>query len=246
MRLIPAMDLRGGRCVRLRQGDFAAESVFDVEPAALLDRYYAWGAGWTHIVDLDAARDGSTVNDSLIGALVADRKMRLQVGGGLRSRAAVEQVLGRGASRAVIGSLAVAQPQDARDLLADFGPDRLAIAFDVRIDHRGTPCVTTHAWREQSTISLWEAVETLANGRLRHVLCTDVTRDGMLNGPNLELYADALRRFPEIEWQASGGIRDASDLAALAGLGVAAAVSGRALLEDRIAIEELRPFLQSE
>ncbi len=245
MRLIPAIDLRGGRCVRLRQGDFAAETVFDIEPAALLDRYGDWGAGWTHIVDLDAARDGAAVNDAVIDSLIARRDMRLQVGGGLRSRREVELILKRGAARAVIGSLAVAQSHEVRSLLADFGPDRLTIAFDIRADAKGTPLLATHGWREQTGLSLWEALETLTGSKVKHVLCTDVTRDGMLSGPNLDLYDEALRRFPEVEWQASGGIRDARDLAALADLGVAAAVSGRALLENRISPEELLPFLRN-
>lgn len=245
MRLIPALDLRGGRCVRLRQGDFAAETVFEVEPVTLLDRYRDWGADWTHVVDLDAARDGAAVNDAVVEALLARGEMRLQIGGGLRSRRAVESLLERGAARAVIGSMAVAQPREVRGLLDDFGTDRLTIAFDIRVDAGGVPFVATHGWREQTTLSLWSALEPLAGGKVKHVLCTDVARDGMLSGPNLDLYGEALRRFPEIEWQASGGIRDAGDLAALADLGLAAAVSGRALLEDRIAAEELRPFLRN-
>jgi phosphoribosylformimino-5-aminoimidazole carboxamide ribotide isomerase len=243
MRLIPAIDLRGGRCVRLRQGDFNAETSFAIQPAELLDRFVAWGADWVHVVDLDAARDGSSVNRTVIETLVARTNVRLQVGGGLRTRTDVSRMLDCGVLRAVIGSLAVTAPDASLALIDEFGADRIALALDVRADSLGTPRLATHGWREQTTVSLWEALDRFPRPALKHVLCTDVARDGMLGGPNLELYAEALRRHPGIEWQASGGIRDRSDLDALAQLGLAAAVSGRALLEGLIEPQELRPFL---
>jgi phosphoribosylformimino-5-aminoimidazole carboxamide ribotide isomerase len=243
MRLIPAIDLRGGKCVRLRQGDFSAETVFPFVPRDLLDRYRSWGADWVHVVDLDAARDGAATNSATLDALAAAGKIHLQVGGGLRTRAAVEACLKRGADRAVLGSLAVTAPLEVAALVQAFGAQRVTAALDVRIDSQGTPRAATHGWREQTSISLWDAVSALMQRGVRHILCTDVGRDGMLDGPNLELYAEAMRRYPQLEWQASGGIRDAADLHALAAIGLAAAISGRALLEDRIALEELRPFL---
>ncbi len=243
MRLIPAIDLRGGKCVRLRQGDFSAETVFPCAPQDLLERYRSWGADWVHVVDLDAARDGAATNSATLDALAAAAKVHLQVGGGLRTRAAVEACLKRGAARAVLGSLAVSAPLEVAALVQAFGAQRVTAALDVRIDLHGTPRAATHGWREQTSICLWDAVAALMQHGVRHVLCTDVGRDGMLDGPNLELYTEAVRRYPRLEWQASGGIRDAADLHALATIGLAAAISGRALLEDRIALEELRPFL---
>jgi phosphoribosylformimino-5-aminoimidazole carboxamide ribotide isomerase len=243
MRVIPAIDLRGGHCVRLRQGDFAAETRFAVEPTELLDRFVGWGAEWVHVVDLDAARDGAPANRPVIETLATRGKARLQVGGGLRTRADVAQALACGVSRAVIGSLALAAPDEVLALIEEHGADRITLAFDVRAATDGVPRVATHGWRAQTAVSLWDALAPFAGTAVTHVLCTDVGRDGMLNGPNIELYAEALRRHPGIEWQASGGIRDASDLSALAKVGLAAAVSGRALLEGRIAPEELRPFL---
>jgi phosphoribosylformimino-5-aminoimidazole carboxamide ribotide isomerase len=119
----------------------------------------------------------------------------------------------------------------------------MCLAFDVRLDPAGVPRVRTHGWMEGGTHSLWEAIEPFRPCGLRHVLCTDIDRDGALTGPNLDLYREALGRFPELAWQASGGVRDAADLAALAGIGIGAAVSGKALLEERMTPEELRPFL---
>ena len=243
MRLIPAIDLKAGHCVRLLQGDFAAVTQYDIEPRALLARYRDYGADWLHVVDLDGARDGSTGNRAIIADLVAQADVKLQVGGGLRNTSAVAQMLDLGVSRVVVGSAALIKADQVRTWLKDFGTDRITLAFDVRLDETATPCVATHAWRQQSKLSLWDAVADFANFELRHVLCTDVSRDGALTGPNIELYTEAVRRFPQIEWQASGGIRDAADLRALAACGASAAISGKALLEELIPIEELRAFL---
>jgi len=243
MRLIPAIDLRAGRCVRLLKGDFAAETRYDAEPLELLARYRNFGADWLHVVDLDGAREGSGGNRPVIAELAAELGIKLQVGGGLRDLASVQEMLELGAARAVVGSAALTEPGEVRRWLQRFGSDRIALAFDVRLDEAGTPCVTTHGWLRQSTLSLWGAVDEFANAGLKHVLCTDVSRDGALSGPNLGLYAEAARRYPQLAWQASGGIREARDLHALADCGAAAAISGKALLEERIPIEELGPFL---
>jgi phosphoribosylformimino-5-aminoimidazole carboxamide ribotide isomerase len=243
MRLIPAIDLKGGRCVRLLRGDFAAETRYEAEPRALLDKYRSYGADWIHVVDLDGARDGNAGNRGVIAELAAAPGLKLQVGGGLRDLSAVEQTLASGAARVVVGSAAATQPEEVARWLARFGSDRVALALDVRIDASGTPCLATHGWQRQSALPLWEAVARFEDAGLVHVLCTDVSRDGALSGPNLDLYADAARRFARIAWQASGGIRDARDLGALAARGVSAAVSGKALLEDLIPLEELAPFL---
>ncbi len=243
MRLIPAIDLRGGRCVRLLRGDFNAETRYTVPPGELLERYRGYGADWLHLVDLDAARDGSACNRPVVAALAAAASLKLQLGGGLRDRAALDAAFALGAARAVLGSAAVTQVGAVRAWLGEFGGERLTLAFDVRVGADGVPRVTTQGWREQTALCLWDAIVQYADSGLVHVLCTDVSRDGALGGPNLELYSEARARFPELAWQASGGIRDARDLQALADTGVAAAISGKALLDDLIPLEELRPFL---
>jgi phosphoribosylformimino-5-aminoimidazole carboxamide ribotide isomerase len=245
MRLIPAIDLKDGRCVRLLRGDFARETAYPTPPLALARRYRAMGADWLHVVDLDGAREGRTDsgNRALIAELARGSRLKLQVGGGLRTRPDVERVLEAGAARAVIGSAASSDPTAVREWIKDFGHDRIVLALDVRLDADGTPCIVTHGWQRQTMRPLWEALAEFPAAVPTHVLCTDVARDGALSGPNVALYAEAARRFPGIAWQASGGIRDAADLLALASSGAAAAISGKALLEDLIPIEELRPFL---
>jgi phosphoribosylformimino-5-aminoimidazole carboxamide ribotide isomerase len=245
MRLIPAIDLKDGRCVRLLHGDFERETRYPADPLVLSDRYRGLGADWLHVVDLDGAKDGNPGNRALIGALAAQNALRLQVGGGLRDTAAVRQMLDLGASRAVIGSAAVTHVDRVRGWLEEFGPERITLAFDVRLDADGNAHVATHGWQRQSTLTLWDALENFAGSDLRHVLCTDVGRDGAMTGPNIGLYQEAVRRHPRILWQASGGVRDARDLQALAQAGAAAAISGKALLEERIPAEELQAFLQN-
>jgi len=244
MQLIPAIDLRGGRCVRLLQGRFDAETVYASDPLDVLDRYLALGAGAIHVVDLDGARAGSQANRTAIARL-AERAPpgTVQVGGGVRSRAVVEELLALGVARAVVGSVAVTEPDEVAGWLRDPGTERVVLAFDIRLDEGGTPRLATHGWERQTETSLWDAVERYLPAGLRHVLCTDVARDGAMSGPNLALYAEAVRRFPGIAWQASGGVSCAADLHALAATGVAAVISGRALLEGRLAAEEVAPFL---
>jgi phosphoribosylformimino-5-aminoimidazole carboxamide ribotide isomerase len=243
MQLIPSIDIRGGRCVRLLHGDFARETRYESEPQELVAKYQRMGAQWLHIVDLDGARDGTAGNRAMIHELAAGNRIKLQVGGGLRDHAAVSDMLAGGVARVVIGSAAVTAVSEVRAWLREFGPERVTLAFDVRLDAAGTPCVATHGWQEQSTLSLWSAVQNFAAEGLVHVLCTDVARDGALAGPNVALYREAVLRFPKIAWQASGGVRDLSDLAALADTDVAAAISGKALLDNLIPTEELQAFL---
>ena len=243
MELIPAIDLKEGRCVRLFQGDFAAETVYSTDPASVLSRYVALGARRVHVVDLDGAKDGAQGNRTAIGDLAASKRAKLQVGGGLRTLERVRDLLQAGVERAVIGSVAVTSPDEVMGWMAHVDPKRIVLAFDVRIDAAGSPMLTTHGWQKTSDTVLWKAVEKFMKAGLTHVLCTDISRDGALTGPNCELYAEAVRRFPELQWQASGGVSDARDLHSLRDCGVAAVISGKAMLENRITAEELRPFL---
>jgi phosphoribosylformimino-5-aminoimidazole carboxamide ribotide isomerase len=242
MRLIPAIDLRDGRCVRLFKGDFEQETRYPVDPVALAAQYRELGAEWLHVVDLDGAKSGSPVNLPLIERMRAAAGVDVQYGGGIRTSASLQQAL-RVVTRAVVGSLAVTDPVTVTEWFTKHGPERLVLALDVRLDD-GTPMVATHGWTRASALTLAAAIDRYVAVGLRHVLCTDIDRDGALTGPNVDLYRDCAARWPEIEFQASGGVRNVADLAALAAAGAAAAVSGKALLEGRLTPEEIRPFLR--
>ena len=239
--LIPAIDIRHGRCVRLLKGDFDQETRYDVDPVERVDWYRSLGAAHVHIVDLDGAKEGSPRNQELIAAM-AEKGTHVQLGGGIRDDASLERALAI-ADRAVIGSLAVTQPETVRQWLKTFGGERIVLAFDVKIDADATAWLTTHGWTQTSTVSLDQAIEDYRAAGLVHVLCTDVARDGAMAGPNVELYARCAARWPDVRFQASGGVRDAADLEALANAGAAAAISGKALLDGRLSEQEIQRFL---
>jgi phosphoribosylformimino-5-aminoimidazole carboxamide ribotide isomerase len=245
MQLIPAIDMKDGRCVRLYQGDFNAQTVYAENPLEVFDSYLKLGAQRIHLVDLDGAKDASQRNRPLIRAMAERNAVLLQMGGGLRCLDRVKELLQAGVQRAVIGSVAVTAPHDVLAWGLTVGFDSLVLAFDVRIDSSGVPWLTTHGWQNQSDQSLWDAVEWYAAEGFTHVLCTDIARDGALTGPNQALYREAVRRFPQLRWQASGGVAAAADLYQLRDTGVAAVISGRALLENKIPLEDLQSFLPS-
>jgi phosphoribosylformimino-5-aminoimidazole carboxamide ribotide isomerase len=242
MELIPAIDIRNGRCVRLLHGDFDKETVYDANPIDLAQSYHSVGAGWLHVVDLDGAKCGRPVNLGLIRTMTEKSGMKVQLGGGIRDAESLRLALDV-AHRVVLGSLAVSQPELVKEWIRAYGAERFTLGFDVRIDDHEVPRLTTHGWTKESDLSIDRAIESFEPVGIRHVLCTDVSRDGALTGPNDELYARCVAQWPRIAFQASGGVRHRGDLESLAALGVSAAISGKALLEGTLTTEEARPFL---
>lgn len=246
MQLIPSIDLKAGKCVRLYQGDMDHATIYPDSPREVLARYESDGARWVHVVDLDGAVFDSTENREAIADMVKHSRVNIQLGGGIRRRERIEKWLGVGVSRVVIGSAAIDAPEKTADWLRVFGPEKVVLAFDVRRDSTATPQVMTHGWTETSQWSLWQALEHYAGAGLSHVLCTDIDRDGTLQGANIDLYRCCVQRFPEFEFQASGGVRDLQDLVELRKTGVASVIAGRSLLDGRITTEEYKPFLRRE
>jgi phosphoribosylformimino-5-aminoimidazole carboxamide ribotide isomerase len=174
MILIPSIDLRNGRCVRLLKGNFDQETRYDLEPHELLQRYRSLGASWLHVVDLDGARDGKLANRSVIVRLASQKALKIQVGGGVRSAAVVDDLLRNGIDRVIVGSAAVEKPAEVQGWLKKHGPDKVGLAFDIRHDAQGVPRVLTRGWTKQSKLSLWEAIDSWLPHGLVHVQCTDV------------------------------------------------------------------------
>ncbi len=232
MIIYPAMDLIDGRAVRLRQGRFDESTLYSTAPAEALRQFAADGAQWAHVVDLDGARTRGPAQHALLAELARSAPLRLQVAGGFRERDHVAAMFDAGVGRIVIGSLAVSQPETVRGWIAEFGPERIALSLDVRIVE-GEPLVAVAGWNEDSGRSLWELAALYPDAR--HLVVTDIGRDGMLNGPNAELYADIARRLPRLLVQASGGVSSLSDLALLPTAGV---IIGKALWEGHISLGE--------
>lgn len=235
MKLLPAIDLIGGRCVRLQQGNFDRETVYSDDPASALAGFAAGGAEEAHLVDLDGAKARSPQQHELFIALAKATPLRLQVAGGFRTGDQVADVLDAGVNRVVIGSLALDDPELFDAMLSVFGPDRLTLALDVRMES-GAPMVATHGWMTGSGRALEEVLA--AYPQVRHLLVTDIARDGMLEGPNLSLMRSIQGRFPAIELQASGGVADLSDLQALRQTGASRAIVGKAIWESRFSVAE--------
>lgn len=237
MLIYPAMDLIGGRVVRLLRGDFDAKTEYDVDPSQTLADFAGAGASWAHVVDLDGAKAGAPRQHELIGALAKQSKLNIQAAGGVRELAHVRDLLKAGAARVVIGSLAVSEPKTVSRWLEDLGEDRIALALDVRVEKQ-TPFVTVKGWTETTATTLWDALDAYPRGSLRHVLVTNVARDGAMDGPDLNLISDINQRRPDLAVQASGGVRAIADVRAAASAGAAGAVIGRALYEGALDLRE--------
>jgi len=239
MELFPAIDLQQGQCVRLAQGDFNAATVYDADPLRMACKFAAAEARWLHVVDLDGARDGQSCQLDLIAKITRSVPLKLQVGGGIRDAATIEQLLAAGVKRIVIGSLAVKNRALVGEWLRHFGPERIVLAFDVKLDERSAPEVLTHGWQSGSKQSLWELLEAYSDSGLQTVLCTDVGRDGMLTGANIPLYSAIQTRYPALDVLASGGVSGRGDILALAKLGLKGAVVGKAIYEGRVDLAEV-------
>ncbi len=236
--LIPALDLIDGNVVRLQQGDFARQTTFANDPLPLVQAYAGAGAQYLHLVDLDGARDPARRQIDLLRRISASTTMTVQVGGGIRSRSDLEQLFEAGVKRAVIGSLAVTQPQLVQAWLNEFGPAAIVLALDVNISADGSAYVATHGWQQTSTLTLNQLIDSFSADGLRHVLCTDISRDGMLSGSNIALYAGLKQRYPQLLIQASGGIASLDDLRQLQAINCDAAILGKALLSGQFTLEE--------
>ncbi|MCW8925735.1 MAG: 1-(5-phosphoribosyl)-5-[(5-phosphoribosylamino)methylideneamino] imidazole-4-carboxamide isomerase, partial [Xanthomonadales bacterium] len=226
MQLIPAIDLLDGRCVRLLHGDFKQVSYYPLTPLDLARSYSDAGAGWLHVVDLAASRDGATADTTALFELLGKAQQSVQTGGGVRQENDIEKRLDAGAARIVVGSLSVTDSRQFLSWLGQFGTDKLVAALDVRIDEQGVPWPRTHGWTRRSEKNLWQLLDMLSAGGLRHLLCTDISRDGALTGPNFALYGEIVQRYPEIQLQASGGVAGLKDLQRLKPTGAAGAITG--------------------
>lgn len=236
MLIYPAIDLKDGRCVRLSQGDFNAETRYG-DPVEQASFFAEAGAEWIHVVDLDGVRAGAARQSGLIGAIVAASRVKVQCGGGVRTAEDVAALLALGVTRVVVGSAAVKRPDDVAAWIDRFGAEKICAAFDVRATMRGY-AVAAEGWTEVSGVTLDDAIGRFSGGALCHALVTDVSRDGMLAGPNTALYANLAARFPTLAVQASGGVAALADLGVLKAAGASGAVIGRALYEGRFTLED--------
>jgi phosphoribosylformimino-5-aminoimidazole carboxamide ribotide isomerase len=236
--ILPAVDVRRGQVVRLFQGDYDRETTYAGTPIDTVVRYAEDGATFLHLVDLDAAREGHYTLGPLVKEIAARTSLKVQTGGGVRHESDVEAILAAGADRVVIGTLAVREPDRVTAWIKKMGPARITLALDSRCDASGVWRLPVKGWTEDSRCTLDELLTLYASAGLRHVLCTDIARDGMLSGFNIDLYRHLSATFPGLEIQASGGVRAIEDIQAAKAAGAHGAILGRALLEGRFTLKE--------
>ena len=238
IQIIPAIDLLDGSCVRLLHGDFDKCKVYELDAVKLAATYAQEGAEWLHIVDLAASRDGKSADIRPLLRLLGKAEQAVQTGGGVRGASDISQRLEHGAHRVVVGSISIAQPERFAAWLKEFGEDHLVAALDVRIDEEHIPWPRTHGWTRGSGQTLWALLDYYSDKGLKHVLCTDIGRDGAMTGPNVDLYQEITHRYPNLKVQASGGVSGLLDLKKLTATGVDSAVTGKALLEGCFTVAE--------
>ena len=190
------------------------------------------------MVDLDGAKAGQPQQAELIGGLAAELGLKVQTGGGIREPEQVEQLLSCGVDRVVIGSLAVRDPEKVEGFFARFGGEHITLALDVRVGDDDVPRAATHGWKTGTQVTLWELLDRYMNSGVKHVLCTDIGRDGMLAGPNVSLYQNVLKRYDGLKLQASGGVANLEDLNELRTVGCPGVIVGKALLDGRFTLPE--------
>jgi phosphoribosylformimino-5-aminoimidazole carboxamide ribotide isomerase len=234
--VLPAIDLRNGRVVRLKQGDYAQQTTYAFDPRALARSYADAGAAWLHLVDLDGARGGSLDNLSVIEAIASDG-MRVQAGGGVRAEPDVRRLFDAGVSRVVLGSLAIREPEMVAGWLASYGVERFTLALDT-LQKEGAWTLPSAGWTEAESSTLDDLAPWYAERGAKHLLCTDIKRDGMLAGFNLDLYRYLATAVPSLAVQASGGVRSLDDIRAAREAGARGVILGRALLEGRFSVAE--------
>ena len=231
MEIWPAIDLRGGKCVRLQQGDFGRETVFGDDPAEMAKHWVEQGAPQLHLVDLDGARDGQLANSAAIQAILAAVDIPCELGGGIRTTETIQQLLDLGLSRLVVGTQALKDPDWFRTVCRQF-PNKLAVGIDARNGQ-----VATDGWLETSSTDAIQLAQQLASEPLAAVIYTDIDRDGMLNGPNLPAMKD-MAQAVDLPVIASGGVSQLSDVTDLVETGVDGCIIGRALYDGKVRLDE--------
>ncbi|EAY26412.1 1-(5-phosphoribosyl)-5-[(5-phosphoribosylamino)methylideneamino]imidazole-4-carboxamide isomerase [Microscilla marina] len=237
IQIIPAIDIINGQCVRLTQGDYSQKRVYDKDPIEMAQKYADEGFQRLHVVDLDGAKSGAPKHLALVEQMAAKTNLTIDYGGGIKTTEQVQAVLDAGAAMANIGSLAVKQPEVFKGWLQTFGSDKILLASDVKGEK-----IAINAWQDESEVSIYDFIADFIPSGLTQFFCTDVSKDGLLQGVALELYCKLKQKFPTMTIIASGGVASMQDIEDLNKEGIDGVIVGKAIYENRIALEELKQF----
>ena len=235
--IIPAIDIIDGRCVRLTKGDFADKKVYDASPLEMAMQYADCGVRRIHMVDLDGARRSKPMNIKTLEEVASKSGVEIEWGGGIADDSALASVFNAGATQAIVGSVAALRPAELSRWLKIFGPDRILLGADVR-----DGVVAVKGWVQQTGLTLNEQISWFLEDGLKYVVCTDISKDGLLQGPSFELYAELMEEFQSVIFTASGGISGMDDIKELDRIGVPKVVVGKAIYEKRIKLDDIKAW----
>lgn len=238
MEIIPAIDIIGGKCVRLTQGDFSRKTIYNEHPLEVARQFEDAGLTRVHLVDLDGAKEGTVRNWKVLEVIAGKTSLAIDFGGGVKSEKDIEIILGSGARWVTVGSMAVKEPEFFSSWIASYGAGNFFLGADVRKEK-----IMVSGWMEETDIWIYDFIEQNLQKGIRQVFCTDVSRDGALEGPATVLYKNIVDRFPALHFIASGGVGQLSDLHALEEAGCKGVIIGKAIYEGRILLSALKEFL---
>jgi phosphoribosylformimino-5-aminoimidazole carboxamide ribotide isomerase len=237
MEIIPAIDIIDGKCVRLTEGDYASKTVYASSPLEMAKQYEALGFKRLHLVDLDGAKAGKVTNWKIVEEIAAHTQLILDFGGGVKTSAEVERIIGLGVQYVTVGSIAAKHPEEFKSWLITFGTDKFFLGADVR-DNK----IMTGGWLDATEIEVLDFINEYMNLGVNHFFCTDISKDGKLMGPSIDLYSTMIESLPGLHLVASGGVSSIEDLDALKSVGCKGAIVGKAIYEGKIDLKLLSSF----
>jgi phosphoribosylformimino-5-aminoimidazole carboxamide ribotide isomerase len=237
MQIIPAIDIIEGKCVRLTEGDYAQKKIYNENPLEVAKAFEGIGLMRLHLVDLDGAKAGEVVNWKVLEKLANQTQLKIDFGGGIKTEATLKTVIDTGATYATIGSLAVKSPEIFQEWIARFGAKVFMLGADVFEEK-----IAIGGWLEKTEISVFDFMKSYIDKGVKQIFCTDIKKDGKLQGPSIELYQKIIEQFPALHLIASGGVSSLDDLIELEEIGCSAAIVGKAIYENKITISELANF----
>lgn len=237
MKIIPAIDIINGQCVRLSQGDYNEMKIYDSDPLAVAKRFESAGIQNLHLVDLDGAKAGKIINDQVLKSITSNTKLKVDFGGGIKTDEDIKKAFDNGAEQVTCGSIAVKNRDQVLAWLSEYGAERLILGADVK-----DRMVAIHGWTETSQLSIDDLLKDYLTAGLKYVICTDISTDGMLSGPNIDLYKELIRDYPTLQLIASGGVSSAEDLDELKSGGLYGAIVGKAIYENRVSLDQLTTY----
>ncbi len=238
MRIIPAIDLLNGQCARLEQGQYQKQKIYHKDPLYMAQKFEAHGMKYLHLVDLDGAKKGQLVNWHIIEKIALKTNLKIDFGGGIKTEQDLITAFNSGASQITAGSIAVKNPDMVTTWLKKYGADKIILGADIKDEY-----ISISAWTEKTAIKLWDFLENYKQKGIKQIICTDISKDGMLQGPAFELYQKIQQKFPDLKLIASGGVGQITDIENLKNIQIEGVIIGKALYENKINLKALEKYV---